>query len=76
MSLSLITIKQHMMKVKMATLGSLCLIFQSDAETLRCMLQHWMQKGRIRQCTKQPACGSKCFKCPSTSTEIYEWVMG
>ncbi len=74
MSISLVAIKQHMILVKMATLSSLCLLFNSDADTIRCMLKHWMVKGKIRQCTKTPACGSKCFKCPTAVTEIYEWV--
>jgi putative ferrous iron transport protein C len=72
--MSLIDIKQHMMQVRMATLGSLCAIFNAEAETLRCMLQHWVRKGKIRQCMKEPACGTRCFKCPATATELYEWV--
>ena len=72
--MSLLEIKQHMMQVKMATLGSLCNLFNADPDTLRCMLQHWVKKGKIRQCMKKPACGSKCFKCSSLTTEIYEWV--
>lgn len=74
--MSLLDIKQHMIRVKVATLGSLCNLFNMDAETLRCMLQHWMKKGKIRQCVKKPACGSQCFKCSSLATEIYEWVDG
>lgn len=72
--MSLISIKNHMMQVKMATLGSLCSLFAADPDTLRCMLRHWMKKGKIRQCVKKPACGSQCFKCSSLTTEIYEWV--
>lgn len=72
--MSLIDIKRHMMQVKIATLASLCLLFQADADTLRAMLSHWIKKGKIRKCSKKPACGSKCFKCPTTTTEIYEWV--
>jgi putative ferrous iron transport protein C len=74
--MSLIDIKQHMMKVKMATLSSLCILFNRDADTLRFLLQHWMRKGCIKQCVKNSDCGSRCFKCPSGSTEIYEWVDG
>lgn len=74
--MSLIDIKHHMMRVKIATLGSLCLLFKAEPDTLRCLLQHWMKKGRIRQCLKKPACGSKCFKCDTISTEMYEWVEG
>jgi putative ferrous iron transport protein C len=63
-----------MMQVKTASLSNLCMLFNTDAETLRFMLSHWIKKGKIRKCLKKPSCGSKCFKCPSLMTEIYEWV--
>ncbi len=72
--MTLLTIKQHMMQVRMASLANLCQLFCAEPETLRCMLKHWIVKGKIRQCVKTPACGSQCFKCPVTTTEIYEWV--
>ena len=72
--MSLIAIKQHMIKVKKATLSSLCVLFNADAEQLRCLLQHWMRKGKIRQCTMQPACGTQCAKCPTAMREMYEWI--
>lgn len=72
--MNLIDIKQHMMQVKMATLASLCQLFGADPDRVRCMLSHWIKKGRIRQCMKKPACGSQCFKCPTANVEIYEWV--
>lgn len=72
--MTLMEIKQHMMRVKIATLGNLCQLFNAEPETLRCLLQHWMRKGKIRQCLKKPACGSKCFKCETLFTEMYEWV--
>ena len=74
--MSLLEIKQYMIRVKVATLGHLCNVFRGDPETLRCMLRHWIRKGNIRQCLKTPACGSKCFKCPAMDTEKYEWVDG
>lgn len=72
--MSLLAVKSHMMQVKTASLGSLCAVFGISPETMRCWLAHWMQKGKIRHCLKEPACGSKCFKCPATTTELYEWV--
>lgn len=72
--MSLLEIKQHMSKVRLASLASLCHCFDADADTMRCLLRHWVQKGKIRQCMKKPACGSKCFKCPTANTEMYEWV--
>jgi putative ferrous iron transport protein C len=72
--MSLIAIKQHMQQVRMATLASLSILFKAEPETVRCMLSHWIKKGRIRQCMKKADCGSKCFKCPSATTELYEWI--
>jgi putative ferrous iron transport protein C len=74
--MTLIEIKQHMKQVRMATLGSLCSLFQVEPDTIRCMMSHWVRKGSVRQCTKEPACGSRCFKCPATTTEVYEWIEG
>lgn len=72
--MSLLDIKQHMIQVRTTTLANLCALFNADPDTLRCMLSHWIRKGKIRQCLKTPACGSKCFKCPTLSTEVYEWM--
>jgi len=72
--MSLLDIKKHMMAVRMASLGGLCVAFKADPDTIRCMLRHWMQKGKVRKCMKKPACASKCFKCPIETTELYEWI--
>lgn len=72
--MSLLAIRDHMMQVRMASLNSLCILFKRDAETLRALLSHWIRKGKIRECKREPACGTKCFKCPTATTEIYEWV--
>lgn len=72
--MGLLDIKKHMLKVRIASLSSLCMLFNKDADTLRCMLNHWVRKGQMRQCMNQAACGTKCFKCPSASVELYEWV--
>lgn len=72
--MSLVEIKKYMLQVKITSLANLCQHFKTDAETLRCMLQHWIRKGNVKQCMKKPACGSKCFKCPTNTIELYEWV--
>ena len=71
--MSLIEIKRHLMTVKKATLSNLCVIFKTDPDTMRCMLRHLVQKGCVRKCLNEPACGTKCFKCPTTVMEVYEW---
>lgn len=72
--MSLLEIKQYLMKVKMTSLSSLCVYFNADADLTRQMLGHWVRKGCVRQCQKTPACGSSCGKCSPLVTEIYEWV--
>ena len=72
--MSLLAIKEHLMQVRIATLGSLCSVFKAEPETMRCLLKHWVCKGRVRKCLKEPACGSQCFKCPTSMIELYEWV--
>lgn len=72
--MSLIAIKQYMLQVKKATLDGLCRQFNAEPDTMRCLLQHWIAKGKLRQCMKKSACGTRCFQCPSAMTEMYEWV--
>lgn len=74
--MSLIALKQHMMAVKMTTLSHLCSHFNAEPETLRCLLSHWIAKGKIRPCRLKAACGTKCFNCPAAQTEMYEWCEG
>ena len=72
--MGLLDIKNYMMKVRMASLSSLCIYFNSEANVLRDMLAHWVRKGHMRQCMKTPKCGVKCGQCSVPQTEIYEWV--
>lgn len=70
----LLAIKQHLLQTKVATLTSLCMLFKTDKETMRCLLKHWMRKGCVRLCQQASVCGSVCSQCPFACTEIYEWV--
>lgn len=72
--MSLLELKQHLMKVRIASLSSISVYFNAEPDTLRQMLSHWVRKGSVRQCVKNPACGSSCGKCSPLLTEIYEWV--
>ncbi len=73
--MGLLDIKNYMMQVRIASLSSLCIYFNSEANILRDMLAHWVRKGKMRQCMKTPNCGVKCGKCSVLQTEIYEWVI-
>lgn len=72
--MSLLDLKNYFVRAKVASLSSLCVLFKMDPDVLRCMLDHWVRKGRIRKFTKTPACGGQCMKCSPVVTEIYEWV--
>ena len=74
MHVSLMSIKQYMMKVKMTSLAQLCAVFATDIEHMRHLLRHWMAKGKLRVCPKKPSCGTKCQQCPTANIEWYEWV--
>lgn len=71
---TLVGLKKYMMSVKMANLFNISAYFNADPEIIRCQLQHWVRKGRVRKCAKKPECGTKCHGCASIVTEMYEWV--
>lgn len=73
--MSLLEIKNYLMRVRIASLSSLCTYFNCDSELLRNMLNHWIRKGCVRRCQKTPACGTKCAQCPVQVTELYEWLV-
>jgi putative ferrous iron transport protein C len=72
--MSLVDLKQYLMKVRIASMSSISVYFNTEPDTLRHMLSHWVRKGCVRQCLKTPNCGSSCGKCSPLLTEIYEWV--
>lgn len=74
--MNLLTIKQYLMNVKIASLASLCQYFKNaNPDLLRDMLGHWMRKGKVRCSARTPLCGKKCMKCDLAQIEIYEWVV-
>ncbi|MEO8402429.1 MAG: FeoC-like transcriptional regulator [Gammaproteobacteria bacterium] len=72
--MNLIEIKNYLMRVRIASLSSLCVYFNCDSDLLRCMLSHWTKKGCVRKFAKSEACGGACVKCGPQMMEIYEWL--
>ena len=72
--MSLIEVKNYLQKVRLATVSHLAQFFQVKPQMVRCLLQHLVMTGKVRVCTKNPACGTKCGKCPKEMLEIYEWL--
>ena len=72
--MSLIDIKNYMITTKFSSLTNLCHIFNSEPDKVRCLLSHWIKKGKIRECHMN-ACKKPCAsRCPAVSNEHYEWV--
>jgi putative ferrous iron transport protein C len=72
--MSLLEIKQYLIEVKISSLANLCTYFKCESDLLRCMMKHWMSKGKVRCFTKTANCGKVCSTCDLASVELYEWV--
>lgn len=70
----LLEIKRYLSEKKTANLQELSLRFKKQPDTMRCMLQHWMRKGKICRAAQPVGCGSKCQLCKPTIAEVYSWV--
>lgn len=68
----LLSLKTFLKERKSANLQELSLHFSKEPQIMRCMLEHWIRKGKI--CRLGPAgCKIKCQFCPQFS-ETYQWV--
>ena len=72
--MSLLALREYLCKYRVASLATLCRNFGCEADLLRQMMRHWIQKGCVRCFTKTPACGSRCAQCPVGEVELYEWL--
>lgn len=75
--MSLVAIKQHFQKVRIATLAGLCVIFKMEPKPMQAMLEFWIKKGALRRCPKPNACQtpcSACLQCGIEKNEYYEWI--
>ena len=75
--MSLVAIKQHFEKVRIATLSGLCAIFKIEPKPMQAMLEFWIRKGVLRRCPKPTACQTpcaSCLQCGVEKNEYYEWI--
>lgn len=70
----LIQLKQHLQTHRLVSLADMVRDFNADPSVLRDMLQHWINKGRVRQLNKTMLCRTKCLKCDPLTIELYEWI--
>ena len=56
-----------------ASLRDLATRFDTDEDTLRGLLEHWVRKGKVRRLPGGTPC-SGCTSCAPETVELYEWV--
>lgn len=57
-----------------ASLQALKQHFHISESLLLSMLDWWIRKGRLIQCTQTPRCGTVCGRCSPQVFQIFEWV--
>lgn len=70
----LLEIKQYLIAKKTANLHEICLHFCKQPETVRCILTHWLRKGKVCRLEKPNGCQTRCQLCRPEYTEIYQWM--
>ncbi|OGT48605.1 MAG: hypothetical protein A3F17_05275 [Gammaproteobacteria bacterium RIFCSPHIGHO2_12_FULL_41_15] len=68
----LLELKKYITEHRRASMWQISKFFNMDPDSLRPMLQLCVRKGQIRLCPKLGSCGSRCSRCSSLMTEIYE----
>ena len=68
-------IRDYMIRRPAVSLYDLALHLQAQPDAVRGMLQHWIDKGRIRKLPRPGRCaGCQAAVCDPTQSELYEWV--
>lgn len=67
-------LKQLLHQQRVMSMFDLMTALNVKPEMLRDMLNLLERKGQIRRCLKTSNCGTKCNKCSTIITEMYEWV--
>ena len=57
-----------------APLRDMALTFGMDPETLRPLIEQWVNKGKVIKLPQGTACGGGCSSCAPQAIEIYQWV--
>ena len=70
----LLAIKTFLTERKTANLQEIAVHFCQQPKTVRCMLDHWVRKGKVCRLGKPPGCGSKCQMCKPQFAEVYRWM--
>jgi len=72
--MSLIELKNYIIKNKRATLPQLATVFKEDRDLIEDMLSILIQKRIICCRALKPACGKACQQCDIANMTLYEMV--
>lgn len=67
-------LKEYLIEHKVVSMHDLTLHFDTDAETLREMLEIWIRKGKVRKVQEAETKCQKCAQCSLIANEFYEWL--
>ena len=72
--MDLIQLKQYLRERRVAPLQDVALHFKVDIETVRPLLEVWINKGKLRKKGGAAGACKGCCKCDPATIEIYEWT--
>ena len=74
LTMDLITLKHYLRTRTIVPLQDMAHHFQVDVETVRPLLQVWINKGKVRRQPGTAVACKGCCKCDPATIELYEWV--
>ena len=73
---SLLELKEYLQGRDIVSINDLSVHFKTTPDTLEPMLEHWIQKGKLRKETSGGSCGGKHSTCSCGDSEQiwYQWI--
>lgn len=72
--MDLIHLKHYLRNRKITPIQDAAHYFQVDVETVRPLLQVWINKGKVRRQPGTTVACKGCCKCDPATIELYEWI--
>jgi hypothetical protein len=72
--MDLITLKNYLRKQRLVPLQDVAMHFRVDVETVRPLLDVWVNKGKAKKHAGNLGCQKGCCKCDPSLIETYEWI--
>ncbi len=72
--MDLIQVKQYIRERGIAPLQDVAVHFRVDVDTIKPLLEVWVQKGKTRKHSGSTRACKGCCKCDPATLEAYEWT--